>query len=154
MLFSETPKEQEVQMLKVAHPWIKHKNLVENGVVFSFNSDGVATVKDLVGAREAIQILLNKQRGFFIPDAPVVSQPEPSQVVVAEPAAVIEQPKEVVVEQPEVLAIDPLPVSSPVVEEEVGEALAEQLQPSSKLDAHSLKHKHPMHKKTFKGKGD
>jgi len=55
-------------MLKIAHPWIKNRNVVQGSIVFSFGNDGVAEVKDVPGAREAIRVLLWKQRGYFIVD--------------------------------------------------------------------------------------
>lgn len=82
MLYAELPKEQEVPMLKIAHPWIKNRNVVQSGIVFSFGEDGVATVKELVGAREAIQILLKKQRGYFIPKE---TKGETKEAIVSDP---------------------------------------------------------------------
>ncbi len=87
-------------MLKVAHPWIKNRNIVEGETIFSFDSDGVAQVKDLGNARVDLERLLRKPTGkFFIPEektnevaAAPVSPPEvlTSAPVVLEP----EEPEE------------------------------------------------------------
>jgi len=52
-------------MLKVAHPWIKNRNVIEGETVFSFNGDGIAVVKDLGNARVDLQRLMKKPTSKF-----------------------------------------------------------------------------------------
>jgi hypothetical protein len=61
----QPPLESEVPMLKVAHPWIKNRNVIEGETVFSFNGDGIAVVKDLGNARVDLQRLMKKPTSKF-----------------------------------------------------------------------------------------
>lgn len=93
-------------MLKVAHPWIRNKNIVEGETVFSFDGDGVAQVKDIANARVDRDRLLKKPTGkFFIPDeekkeaAPPPKKAEPAPA--PKKAAAVPEPEPEPVEEPE-----------------------------------------------------
>lgn len=92
--FMPPRKEREVPMLKVAHPWIKNKNIVEGETVFSFDGEGIAQVKDIANARVDRERLLKKPTGkFFIPDEekeeatppPKKAEPAPAKKAAAVP---------------------------------------------------------------------
>jgi hypothetical protein len=68
MVQAPSPALQEVPMLKVAHPWMKNRNVVHGGTVFSFNKDGTAEVAEVGTVKEDIAGLLRLNRGYFIPD--------------------------------------------------------------------------------------
>ncbi len=79
-------------MLKVAHPWIKNRNIVEGETIFSFDSKGVALVKDLGNARVDLERLLKKPTGkFFIPEEKATEVPAaPAPEVLTSASVVLE----------------------------------------------------------------
>ena len=108
--FMPPRREREVPMLKVAHPWIRNKNIVEGDTVFSFDGEGVAQVKDIANARVDRDRLLKKPTGkFFVPDEEKKEAAPPPKK--AEPAPAPKKEAEVVLE--------PEPVTEPEPEEEV-----------------------------------
>ena len=109
-------------MIEVKHRWMVNRNMVEGGVVFSFNHEGIARVQDLGNNRVAAEGLIRNSKGL-------IDWYDPSKVVevTAEPA-----PKPV--SEPKKKLVDPVKVLESKEPEKVEEPAEEVKKPEKVLE--------------------
>jgi hypothetical protein len=91
-----------VPMIVVKHRWMKDRNHVCGTTVLSFDTEGIARVKDAGNARSDVEIYVRHSKGLAEIGDPAPAAPEPAPKAPEpppEPAPKPEPPKEVKVEE-------------------------------------------------------
>jgi hypothetical protein len=117
MTKSATPVLQEVPVLILKHSRLRNRNVVVNNTVFSFGPDGIAKVKNLAGAPEAVTALLKRYSQISWVNDPSKTEEPVVVVTPIEPVVVpvkLEVAPEPVVEDVIVVSVEPIQVTLPV----------------------------------------
>ena len=117
-------------MIEVKHRWMVNRNMVESGVVFSFDHEGIARVQNMGNNRVAAEGLIRNSKGliewYTAPKVEkVVVDPAPAPKKLRDPIKVMESKEPEKVEEPveEVnepeKVLEPEPTSEVSLEEKV-----------------------------------
>ena len=114
-------------MIKISHPWFRNRNKVVGNTVFSFNSEGIAKVKEIGTVWDDVNQLLKEHKFELVTEDVAEFAPPP----VVEKKVVKEELK-------------------PVITEEAAAPIIEEVEEPVPITGKSMREMNPKAKKTGK----